>query len=172
MFGAVEISVPPVLATQVFAGGDERLGSLYYGTMDAVFATGAVIGILIVPLVTQRIPRAVALLGGLGAFGLAEALIGVSPSLWLVLVFLGLMGIFNQIFIVPARSLIQSGVEARYLGRVMAAWGAVMGGAALVGMMLGGVLAEFLGPAQAFIVGGAGVLAAALSGWIRGVPKV
>ena len=172
MFGAIEATVPPVLATEVFANGDAQRGAMFYGLMEAVFAVGAVLGLLAVASVTQRYPRAMAFLGGLMTFALAEMFIGVFTSWIPVLAFLAVMGFMNQIFIVPARSLIQLGVEARYLGRVMAAWGAVMGGAALVGMMLGGVLAEFLGPAQAFIVGGAGVLAAALSGWIRGVPKV
>lgn len=172
MFGAIDATVPPVLATQVFAGGDDQLGSMYYGFMEAAFATGAVLGLLAVTTVTKRFSRPLAFLGGLVVFGVAELLIGVFEFWGPVLVFLAVMGFTNQIFIVPARSLIQLGVEPRFLGRVMAAWGAVMGGAALVGMMLGGFLAQYFGPQQAFIIGGGGVLAAALFGWVRGVPKV
>ncbi|WP_287373114.1 MFS transporter [Oceanithermus sp.] len=172
MFGAIDATVPPVLATQVFAGGDDKLGSMYYGFMEAFFATGAVLGLLAVTTVTKRFSRPLAFLGGLAVFGVAELLIGVFEFWWPVLVFQAVMGFANQIFIVPARSLIQLGVEPRFLGRVMAAWGAVMGGAALVGMMLGGFLAQFFGPQAAFIIGGGGVLAAALFGLVRGVPKV
>ncbi len=172
MFGAVDATVPPVLATTVFAGGDPRQGAMFYGLMEAVFAVGAVLGLVAVASVTQRVSRATALIGGLVVFALAEMFIGVFTSWWPVLVFLAVMGFMNQIFIVPARSLIQLGVEPRYLGRVMSAWGAVMGGAALTGMMLGGFLAESLGPQPAFAIGGAGVLAAAVMGWTKGVPEV
>lgn len=172
MFGAIDATVPPVLATKVFAGGDARLGSMYYGFIEAAFATGAVLGLLAVTGVTKRFSRPAAFLGGLAIFGAAELSIGLFGSLWPVLGLLFIMGFMNQIFIVPARSLIQMGVDSKYLGRTMAAWGAVMNGSALVGMMLGGFLAEYLGPQLAFVIGGAGVLAAALMGRLKGVPRV
>jgi len=172
MFGAIDATVPPVLATEVYAGGDARLGSMYYGFIEAAFATGAVLGLLAVAEVSRRFSRPAAFLGGLAVFGAAELSIGLFGSLWPVLPLLFVMGFANQIFIVPARSLIQMGVDPKFLGRTMAAWGAVMNGAALVGMMLGGFLAEFLGPQLAFVVGGSGVLVVALLGRVKGVPQV
>jgi len=172
MFGAIDATVPPVLATQVYAGGDAQLGSMYYGFIEAAFATGAVLGLLAVAGVSKRFSRPAAFLGGLAVFGVAELSIGLFGSLWPVLPLLFVMGFANQIFIVPARSLIQMGADPKYLGRTMAAWGAVMNGAALVGMMLGGFLAEFLGPQLAFVIGGGGVLFAALLGRVKGVPQV
>ncbi len=172
MFGAIDATVPPVLATKIFAGGDGNQGALFYGFMEAAFAAGAVLGLLSVATISKRFSRPVAFLGGLAVFGATELLVGVFGSLWPVLALLLIMGFANQIFIVPARSMIQVGVESEFLGRVMAAWGAVMNGAALVGMMLGGFLAEFLGPQEAFVIGGAGVLFVALMGRLKGVPEV
>ena len=167
MLGAVDATVPPVLATQVFAAGNERLGSMYYGFMEASFATGAVLGIFLAPWLSARVSRRLAFVGGLLLFGLVEAGVGLSPYLVAVLVLLAVLGIANQIFLVPARSMLQQGIAKEYMGRAMSAWGAIMSGSALVGMMLGGFLAQYLGPAQAFVVGGLGVFLTALAGWRR-----
>ena len=171
MFGAVDATVPPVLATQVFAHGDSQLGSMYYGFMEAFFAIGAVLGLLLAPRVSASFSRKLAFIGGIALFGLAEVAIGMSPYLVAVLLFLAVLGVANQIFLVPARSMLQEGIDSEYMGRAMSAWGAVMSGSALVGMMLGGFLAQYLGPYQAFLVGGVGVLVMAALGWARSASR-
>jgi len=167
MFGAVDATVPPVLATKVFAGGDGQLGSMYYGFMEAFFATGAVLGLFLAPRLSAKLSRRVAFIGGIALFGVVEVGIGVFRYLEAMLILLAILGIANQIFIVPARSMLQEGIDAEFMGRAMSAWGAIMSGSALVGMMLGGFLAQYLGPFQAFLVGGVGVLAMATLGWLR-----
>lgn len=167
MFGAVDATVPPVLATKVFAAGDGQLGSMYYGFMEAFFAVGAVLGLFLAPRLSAGLSRKVAFIGGIALFGVVEVAIGLSPFLTAVLVLLAVLGVANQIFLVPARSMLQEGIDPEYMGRAMAAWGAIMSGSALVGMMLGGFLAQYLGPFQAFLVGGLGVLTMATIGWLR-----
>jgi len=170
MFGAVDATVPPVMATQYFAGGDSKLGSMLYGFMEAGFAAGAVLGLLIAPIVSSSTSRRLAFLGGIALFGVVEVLIGASRWFYLILLLLGILGVANQIFLVPARSMLQSGIEPGYMGRTMSAWGAIMSGSALVGMMLGGFLAQYLGPFTAFLIGGVGVLIMAAIGWMREAP--
>ncbi|WP_457631046.1 MFS transporter [Oceanithermus sp.] len=167
MFGALDATVPPVLATQVFAAGDAKLGSMYYGFMEAFFAVGAVLGLFLAPRVSSAFSRRAAFLGGIAFFGVVEVSIGLSPYLIAVLILLSLLGVANQIFLVPARSMLQEGIDPEFMGRAMSAWGAIMSGSALVGMMLGGFLAQYLGPFRAFLVGGLGVLAMAAFGWLR-----
>ena len=171
MFGAVDATVPPVLATKVFAGGDGQLGSMYYGFMEAFFAVGAVLGLFIAPRLSAKLSRKTAFIAGIALFGVVEVAIGVSPYLAAILILLMVLGAANQIFIVPARSMLQEGIDAEFMGRAMSAWGAIMSGSALVGMMLGGFLAQYLGPFQAFLVGGLGVLLMATIGWMRNADR-
>ena len=171
MFGAVDATVPPVMATKVFAGGDGQLGSMYYGFMEAFFAVGAVLGLFLAPRLSASLSRRVAFIGGIALFGVIEVAIGLFPFLAAVLTLLAMLGIANQIFLVPARSMLQEGIDAEFMGRAMSAWGAIMSGSALVGMMLGGFLAQYLGPFQAFLIGGIGVLAMATIGWLRNIER-
>jgi len=167
MFGAVDATVPPVMATDFFAAGDAQRGSIYYGFMEAFFAAGAVLGLFVAPYLSAKFSRRAAFIGGIALFGLAEVSIGIMPILVVILILLSILGLANQIFLVPARSMLQEGIDSEYMGRAMSAWGAIMSGSALVGMMLGGFLAQYFGPFQAFLIGGLGVLFMATIGWLR-----
>jgi len=171
MFGAVDATVPPILATEIFAQGNDQLGSMYYGFMEAFFAVGAVIGLLLAPKVSASVTRKLAFIGGITLFGMAEVAIGLIPYLIATLLFLSILGIANQIFLIPARSMLQENIKPEFMGRAMSGWGAIMSGSALIGMMLGGFLAQYIGPFQAFLVGGLGVLTMAFLGYVRNLNK-
>ncbi|WP_457629230.1 MFS transporter [Oceanithermus sp.] len=162
--GAVEGSVAVVLATDVLAKGDAKLGTIYYGFLDAAMAAGAVLGLFVVPYVTARYSRRAAFLVGLALFGIFEAAIGFTSWVGWAMLFFALAGIVNQIFIVPARTMLQESADPKFMARLFGGWGAAMSTATVIGFALGGFLAEWIGVSNAFIVAGVGVFLVAVAG--------
>ncbi len=167
-FGAVEMAVAVVLAKDVLAAGNATTGTIYYGLLDASMAVGALLGLFAVPLIMRNFPRKVVFLGSLALFGIFEALAGVSGWIVWAMLFFALSGIVNQLFIVPARVMLQESSAPETRARLFGAWGAAMSLAMLVGISLGGVLAELAGPSMAFVIAGAGVFAVAALAWLGG----
>ncbi|MER3451500.1 MAG: MFS transporter [Thermus sp.] len=165
-FGSVETALGVVLALKWL-----RVGSAGFGLMEASLALGAILGTLLVPQLTQRLPRERLFLYGLIVYGLFEASIGALPVFAWVLLALFLSGIANMAFIVPARSILQLNTPPEMRGRIFAAFSAVMNAAVLIGTMLGGSLERSLGAPLLFLLAGLMVsLVAALTLLTGGIP--
>ncbi|GAA6736450.1 MFS transporter [Thermus oshimai] len=156
-FGSVETALGVVLALKWLG-----VGAAGFGAMEAAMALGAILGTLVVPWLTQRMPRERVFLYGLLTFGLLEASVGVFPVFFWVLVAFFLGGLTNIAFIVPARSILQLNTPQEMRGRIFAAFSAVMNGAVLIGTMLGGALEGQIGAPKVFLLAGAMVSLAAL----------
>ena len=156
MFGSVESVLGVALAVSVL-----NVGSTGFGVLEAAMALGAVVGTVLVPKLTQRLPRERLFLLGLLAFGLFEASIGALPIFgWTLIAYL-FAGQLNMTFIIPARSILQLNTPSELRTRVFAAFGAVMNGAVLIGTLLGGALERPLGVPLVFVLAGLMVAAVA-----------
>jgi len=166
-FGSVEGTLGVVLANKVL-----KVGATGFGIMEATMSVGSIIGALIVGQLVARISRERLFLLALLIFGLFEASVGFLPIFaWVLVAFLA-SGVFNLLFIVPARSILQSNAPTAIRGRLFAAFFAVMDSAQIIGALLGGLLEPLLGTPGVFILAGLLVsLAAGIVYLWGGIPR-
>jgi len=129
-----------------------HVGSAGFGLMEAVMALGSVIGIVLVPRLTTRIPRERLFVFSLLAFGLFEASVGAFPNFTWVLIAFMISGALNMGFIIPVRSILQLNTPPEMRTRTFAAFGAATNGAVLIGTFVAGALekATWLPPGVPF----------------------
>lgn len=166
-FGSVEGVLGIVMAVKVL-----KVGTPGFGVMESALAVGAVLGTLIVPRIAMRLRREQLFFGGLILFGLFEASVGAWPVFAWVLASLFLSGVLNQIFIVPARSIMQSHTPGPLRGRIFAAFFAIMDTAVMCGALLAGLLEPMLGAPTVFVL--AGLMVSGVSALMLltgGIPK-
>jgi ENTS family enterobactin (siderophore) exporter len=146
---ALPYAVFPEFGAQVLRGDARTVGLLYsapaVGAFLAALASGWV--------GRHRRPGAV-LAGSVLVWGLAMAGFGLSASLPLAVVFLGLAGVGMMFSEILQRALLQQHTPARLMGRVSSFWliEATVGPAA--GGAVAGGLASATGPAVAVVAGG------------------
>ena len=96
--------------------------------------------------VADRVGRRRAFLGGLTGFALASALAGVAPSFGVLVAGRALQGAFAAVLTPTALSLVAvTFTEARERARAFGVYGAVASSGAAAGLLLGGVLTEYVG---------------------------
>lgn len=84
------------------------------------------------------------LIVGLIGFAIASAFGGVSTSAWMLYTARGLQGVFAAILAPAALSLISvTFTESRERARAFAVYGALSGGGAAIGLVMGGILTEY-----------------------------
>jgi MFS family permease len=142
-----------LLAKEVF-----RSSAGAFGLLTTVFAIGSLLGALLSARRTSA-PRLRTLFVALGVFCVLEAAVSASPSYVVAAVLLVPTGLTVLTFTTTALTLVQTTVEQRMRGRVMALYVLVFIGGAPIGSPLLGWVAEVLG-ARASIQ--AGALACAL----------
>jgi MFS family permease len=163
LFGSVETVLGVVLAIDVL-----QAGSTGFGVIEAAMALGAILGTMLVPALTARIPRERLFLLAILIYGLLETSMGAWPVFsWVVLAYL-LSGIANMSFIVPLRSILQLHTPPDLRARTFAAMGAIANSAVLLGTLLHGALEKPFGAAPVFLGGGLVVVAVALVVLLQG----
>lgn len=166
-FGSVEAALGIV-----YAVGALKIGVQGFGVLEALMAGGAILGLLVTMPLIKRWSRESVFLLGLAVWGLAFASLGLFPNpIWAGIATL-LMGVLNTMFIVPARSIIQLAAPAELRGRIMAAFGATMQSAVLVGTFLAGVLELRLGVLTVFFFCGIAVFLVVFTVFLwGGIPR-
>jgi MFS family permease len=137
VFGGV---VRPVFVKQVY--GD----ALDLGLLIAANGGGAVIGALIFSAIGTRLPRHTVFIFGFILTGLKFFLYAMSPPLWLLLVFVVITSIGTGPLNPILGAVEYERVPKNMRGRVGGAIGAGAWSAMPIGMLIGGVLTEQLGP--------------------------
>jgi len=167
-FGSVEAALGIV-----YAVGALKIGVQGFGVLEALMAGGAILGLLVTMPLIQRLSRERVFLLGLGTWGLFLASTGLFPfPVWAGIAMVAL-GILNTMFIVPARSIIQLAAPPELRGRIMAAFGATMQSAVLVGTFLAGILEPRLGVLMVLIISGMAVFLASLAVFLLGgIPRL
>jgi len=152
LLGSVENVLGVALAVDVLG-----VGSAGYGVVEMALALGAVLGAIWVPQWTRSWGRELVFAISFLLFGLGIASIGLIPVFaWAVVAYF-LSGVFNQGFLVPLRSLLQVETPRHLVARVFGAVGSISGTAVLIGIMGGGVVADWIGVLPTYIVAGLGV---------------
>ena len=129
LFGQNFRAVLPVLARETFHGDSQT-----YGWLTSALGIGAVIGAL-GTAATERVSSWRLVLAAF-AFGAANALVAISPWLWVAMAAVMVMGIANLAFNTLSKTLLQLGTEPSMHGRVMALHGFVFLGTTPLGMPL------------------------------------
>lgn len=138
----------------VYAVGALKIGVQGFGVLEALMATGAVLGLWVTMPLIKRWTREVVFIRSLALWGIVFATLGLFPNpIWAGIATL-LMGLLNTMFIVPARSIIQLSAPVELRGRIMAAFGATMQSAVLLGTLLAGLLEPRLGVLTVFWLSG------------------
>ncbi len=145
-FGMAYTSMMPIFAIKVLHGGSELQGFL----LTAV-GLGALAGALVVA--SMRRDNSYALPAVIGASMFCVALIGFSIShwIWLSVIFLTMVGIFNVTYLTQDQTLAQVLSPPHMRGRVMSIY-LLNRGLVPVGSLLAGALASAFGAPRALLI--------------------
>jgi MFS family permease len=134
------VVMPPIYAKDIFNGGPEVLGSL----LSAV-GVGGIAGGLVVAVLKEVDRRGLVELAGLLLLGLSLIGFSISTYLWVALVFLGLAGFFEMIFLITNQTSLQLSIPEDLRGRVNGII-TLSSGLVPIGSLLAGLGADHLGP--------------------------
>ena len=148
-------------------------GAAGYGLFTTAIAVGSLGGALISTRRTTA-PRTRLLLGSCLAFGVLEAVVGLGPTYWSVVVLLLPLGAATLTFTISANSTVQLGSAPAFRGRVMALYLMCFMGGTPLGAPLVGLVSDAFGPRTGVVSSGvicavAAVVAAAFVARRRGV---
>jgi MFS family permease len=149
---ASTIVAEPLLA------GEFRAGSLGYGLLTACWGGGTILGAWLSRGV-RREREAVWIVSFSGVMALTSFGIAASPWFSLILVWIAAFGLADGPTQVVEQNLLQRRTPDAVRGRVIGAWEAVMTGAFVAALLLGGIVVGRVGPSGAFVF--AGILALA-----------
>ena len=109
----VYVILPPIYAEDVFKGGPDTLGFL----MSAV-GVGSIIGGLVSASLSRVERRGVVQIGALFFLSLSLLAFAYCSVLWTALIFLGLSGVFEMIFLTSNQTLLQLSIPDNIRGMV------------------------------------------------------
>jgi MFS family permease len=139
-------------------------GAGWYGGLEALWMLGIVAGALASGRMTADAGRARAALAGAGLISLALLGYGLAPAVALIAPVAVLGGVGNGIANVCVATLVMTRTDERVRGRVSAALGALLQGASVASLVIGGALAAVLDPRQIFLLaGGLGAVVTAVA---------
>ena len=161
----------PAFLVGRFAGGDVQIGAVEYGAAEAAIAFGAVIASVTLPAYLSRVRKGRLLIIGFGSTGAVIVLIALSPSFPVALALFALLGVTNIVYYVPTVTILQEGTPQDMRARVFGARIAITNLSWLPIIVVSGVMADVVGPAQLIAIAGAVTLATALF-TARFVPSV
>lgn len=165
MLGMTYFGLLPVVAGEVL-GRDAR----GLGVLQACAGAGALIGVLIVAMLTGVRGRGKIVLFGLTGFGAALLCFGLSRNFYLSCGVLLLQGMLADLYGSMNDTLVQTVTEDAYRGRVMAVYSMIWG-LTPIGNLEGGTLARLFGVQTALVTNGALVICFGLLLW-RFLPQV
>lgn len=155
--GMPAIVLMPFFADEIFHRGSQGLGFLM-GAMGA----GAVVGTLWLAGSgrTAGLPRVILL--GSATLGASLTLFALSPSYYLALALMPVVGFSVMRQNASANTLIQTLIPDEYRGRIMALYAMMVVGVGPFGSLAAGALAQHIGARMTVLAGGALCLAAGL----------
>ena len=157
-------TLAPVFAEEIFKVGAQGLGFLTAG-----MGAGAILGTL--NLARRRATKGLPKVIFTSALVLTAAMVvyAVSPSFWLCLAMMPVIGMSVMRHSASANTVIQMSIPDGYRGRVMGLYSMMVIGMAPIGSLISGALAEVVGSRWTMIAGAGGCLvAAAVAKWWSG----
>jgi len=143
-----------------------------YGLLLAAIAAGAFTGPLLLPRLPGHACRPTTVFAAFGLRGLVDLVLATVTALPAALGALVCYGIGTSTGNIAFATVIQSHVPDRLRGRVFSAFDLIWQSMRLASLLLGGVLADTAGIRAVYYLGGALLIAAALTGWtLAGSPN-
>lgn len=153
MFGMSFFALLPALSRDVYGQGSQGLGLLY-----SADGAGAFAGVMIVATMTQLRRRGTLVLVFVTLFALFLILFALAPNLWIGMILIFVLGITSALYATLADTLMQTIVDDRFRGRVMAVY-STFWGLTPIGYLQAGLIASIWGTQTAIFVNGCIVLA-------------
>jgi len=147
----------PAIASNVLGGGPHTLGFLMTAS-----GLGALSGAFYLASRESVVGLGRSIVVAAATFGLGLAGFALSRTLWLSLALMPLVGAGMMIATAATNTIVQTIVDERMRGRVMAFYTMAFFGSAPVGSLIAGLLAARLGAPTTVLVGGLACVAAAL----------
>lgn len=164
-FGAFT-NLLPIFADEIFGGGANMLGLLLSAP-----AFGAVVGSLIFGLMRMPVRPGLGMVACVIAYGLCIVGFGMSPTLWIAMLFLAGTGAADSISMALRHTIRNLVTPDNYRGRIASAHSMFAMGGPQLGEFRAGAMASGMGAPLAIVIGGVGTVMAAV-GAIRMVPKL
>jgi MFS family permease len=139
----------PVIASTVLHGGPHTLGFLMTAS-----GAGALVGALYLASRPSVVGLGRVMVRSTMVFGASLVVFGLSRNLWLSLAILPLVGGGMMVEMASTNTVLQTIVEERLRGRVMAFYAMAVLGTAPIGSLIAGVLANRIGAPQTILWGG------------------
>ncbi len=173
IFGAISLDLFAVLlggATALlpaFASDILKVGPEGFGILRSGPALGAVVMALILARWPLKRKAGVRMFLGVGAFGLATVVFGLSQNMWLSVAALAALGAADMISVYVRQTLVQIVTPDHMRGRVSSVSGLFISGSNELGEFESGVVSRFIGPVAAAVAGGIGTMGVtALWAWM------
>lgn len=154
--GMPYVVLMPAVASNVLHGGPHTLGFLMTAS-----GVGALVGALWLAARESVLGLGRVMVLGTAAFGAALCAFAFSRVLWLSLLLLPVGGAGFMVQMAAANTVLQTVVEERLRGRVMAFYAMAFLGTAPLGSLLAGVVASRIGVPHTILIGGAACVAGA-----------
>jgi predicted MFS family arabinose efflux permease len=157
-FGMSYVTLLPIFADRYFGAG-----STGYGLLNAAQGVGSLIGTLTIATIAHRIVRRGRLvLAVASCVGVELIVFALSPSIWMALPVLAVVGFSHTFYLTQVSTFIQQNVAEQVRGRVLSIY-SLCWNLMPLGGLLGGMLAASVSARFAVAVGGALVAANALT---------
>jgi len=148
----------PAIAAQVLHGGPNTLGLLMTAT-----GVGALTGALYLAQRESVLGLGRIIMWASAVFGVGLVLFSLTTSLWPAFLVLAIAGCGFMIHLAATNTILQTIVEERLRGRVMAFYTMAFFGTVPIGSLLGGIMADRYGATRTVLV--SGIICLAGSAW-------
>jgi MFS family permease len=146
-FGAPAAALLPVMARDVL-----HRSAAGYGGMFTVFGLGSVVGALLTGRIVRRFGMRRSVSGALAMLAASNVALGLSRSVLLSSVVLGVIGAMYTVSVGSTNSGIQTLVPARKRGRVMSIYMMAWAGLYPIGAVVAGAVAQQIGAPQTLVL--------------------
>ncbi|MET0161857.1 MAG: MFS transporter [Microbacteriaceae bacterium] len=160
LVGAFTLNFP--VFTSTMAASVFGRGASEFGLLSSILAIGSLTGALLAARRDRARLRTA--LGAAAALGGTVALASAMPSFWAYAVALVPVGFFTLTLLTTANAYVQTTTPPQLRGRVMAIYMTILMGATPIGAPIIGLVADWLGPRAAMLVGGSGAVLGAAAG--------
>ena len=162
----------------LYAKNELDLDPAATGIIAALGGVGSLLGALLGPVAVRRFGVGRTILGGMILFAFGNALIPLAPAHTALvggafLIAQQLVGdAGGTVYEIVETSLVQSSVDNRVIGRVNASFFTFTTLMTLAGVIIGGVVAEYLGLRTAFVIGLVGAVVSIAVVWLSPVRHI
>lgn len=156
----------------VFVQGDAGLNATEFGWMLTARGVGGLLGGLLLAQIGQKLSNRQLASVGLFATGVLLIIMLAKPTVLVLVIVTGLVGIPSIAWIVAVQTSLQQATTDSYRGRVFGAFGTTASLLMLVGSVIGGASADLVGGSTLVLAAAVISILAGLLAWVLFVKKV